>query len=139
MRHDWAQYYDKVEDMDGQVGALLKELEEEGLAENTIVFYYTDHGGVLGRSKRYLYETGTHVPMIVRIPEKYKHLYPARGPGFESGPAGQFCGPGSHPAEPDWNGGPGIICRELPSWENTRRRNPNMYTCSGTAWTNATT
>jgi arylsulfatase A-like enzyme len=81
MRHDWAQYYDKVEDMDAQVGDFLKELEEEGLAENTIVFYYADHGGVLGRSKRYLYETGTHVPMIIRIPEKYKHLYPAAGPG----------------------------------------------------------
>ena len=81
MRHDWAQYYDKVEDMDGEVGALLKELEDEGLAENTIVFYYGDHGGVLGRSKRYLYETGTHVPMIIRIPEKYKDLYPEEGPG----------------------------------------------------------
>jgi len=81
MRHDWAQYYDKVEDMDSEVGAFLKELEDAGLAENTIVFYYGDHGGVLGRSKRYLYETGTHVPMIIRIPEKYKHLYPASAPG----------------------------------------------------------
>ena len=81
MHHDWAQYYDKVEDMDGEVGEFLKELEEEGLAENTIVFYYADHGGVLGRSKRYLYETGTHVPLIIRIPEKYKHLYPGEGPG----------------------------------------------------------
>ncbi len=83
MRHDWAQYYDKVEDMDTQVGTLLKELEEAGLADNTIVFYYSDHGGVLGRSKRYLFETGTHVPMIVRIPEKYRKLYPAREPGSE--------------------------------------------------------
>jgi arylsulfatase A-like enzyme len=83
MRHDWAQYYDKVEDMDSQVGALLAELEEAGLAENTIVFYYSDHGGVLGRSKRFLYETGTHVPFIVRIPEKYKHLFPAGNPGSE--------------------------------------------------------
>jgi arylsulfatase A-like enzyme len=81
MKHDWAQYYDKVEDMDSRVGELLKELEEAGLDENTIVFYYADHGGVLGRSKRYLYETGTHVPMIIRIPEKYKHLYPAQAPG----------------------------------------------------------
>jgi len=81
MRHDWAQYYDKVEDMDSELGAFLKELEEEGLDDNTIVFYYGDHGGVLGRSKRYLYETGTHVPMIIRIPEKYKDLYPASGPG----------------------------------------------------------
>jgi len=81
MRHDWAQYYDKVEDMDTRVGEVLQQLEDAGLAENTIVFYYSDHGGVLGRSKRYLYETGTHVPMIIRIPEKYKHLYPAAKPG----------------------------------------------------------
>ncbi len=81
IRHDWAQYYDKVEDMDQQVGALLAELEEAGLAGNTIVFYYADHGGVLGRSKRYLYETGTHVPMIIRIPERYRHLYPGEKPG----------------------------------------------------------
>jgi N-sulfoglucosamine sulfohydrolase len=78
MRHDWAQYYDKVEDMDGQVGELLAELEEAGLAENTIVFYYSDHGGVLGRSKRFLYETGTHVPLIIRIPERFKYLFPGR-------------------------------------------------------------
>ncbi len=81
MRHDWAQYYDKVEDMDSQAGKLLKELEAAGLDDNTIVFYYSDHGGVLGRSKRYLYETGTHVPMIIRVPEKYKHLYPGEAPG----------------------------------------------------------
>ena len=81
MRHDWAQYYDKVEDMDAAVGKLLQELQESGDAENTIVFYYSDHGGVLGRSKRYLYDTGTRVPFIVHIPEKYKALYPAATPG----------------------------------------------------------
>lgn len=81
MRHDWAQYYDKVEDMDTWVGGILKELEESGEAENTIIFYYGDHGGVLGRSKRFVYETGTRVPFIVYIPEKYKHLYPADKPG----------------------------------------------------------
>lgn len=81
MRHDWAQYYDKVEDMDAAVGKLLKELEESGEAENTIVFYYSDHGGVLARSKRYLYDTGTRVPFIVYIPEKFKKMYPAAAPG----------------------------------------------------------
>lgn len=81
LRHDWAQYYDKVEDMDTRVGELLAELEEAGLAENTIVLYYADHGGVVGRSKRYLYESGTHVPMIARIPEKYKKLWPAAARG----------------------------------------------------------
>ncbi len=78
MRHDWAQYYDKVEDMDSWVGEKLKELEDAGLAGNTIVFYYGDHGGVLARSKRYVYESGTHVPFIVHIPEKYKYLFPAK-------------------------------------------------------------
>ncbi len=83
MRHDWAQYYDKIEDMDQKIGELLQELEESGQAENTIVFYYGDHGGVLARSKRYVYETGTRVPFIVRIPEKYQHLYPAEKPGSQ--------------------------------------------------------
>ncbi len=76
MRHDWAQYYDKVEDMDTRVGELLKELEDAGLAENTIVAYYGDHGGVLARSKRFVYESGTRVPMIWRFPKKYQNLAP---------------------------------------------------------------
>lgn len=81
MKHDWAQYYDKIEDMDAWVGEKLKELEEAGLLENTIVFYYSDHGGVLARSKRYLYESGTRVPFIIRIPEKFKYLFPAEKQG----------------------------------------------------------
>ncbi|MEZ5070745.1 MAG: sulfatase [Bacteroidales bacterium] len=81
VRHDWAQYYDRIEDMDTEVGMLLQELEESGLADNTIVFYYSDHGGVLPRSKRFCDETGTQVPLIIRIPEKYRKLYPAGKPG----------------------------------------------------------
>ncbi|HCI54524.1 MAG TPA: sulfatase, partial [Bacteroidales bacterium] len=81
MRHDWAQYYDMVENMDAEVGAFLRELDSLGLAENTIVFYYGDNGGVLARSKRFVYETGTQIPLIIRIPEKYKYLYPAKKPG----------------------------------------------------------
>ncbi|WP_066630676.1 sulfatase family protein [Labilibacter marinus] len=77
MEHDWAQYYQRVSEMDAQVGDILAQLEASGQADNTIVFYYGDHGGVLGRSKRFVYETGTHVPFIVRIPEKYKSLWPA--------------------------------------------------------------
>jgi len=76
MKHDWAQYYDKLEDMDKEVGAFLKELEEAGLAENTIVFYYGDNGGVLPRSKRFMYESGLHVPLIIRFPKKYANLAP---------------------------------------------------------------
>ena len=74
MEHDWAQYYDQVTMMDAQVGKVLQELEEQGLADNTIVFYYSDHGGVLGRSKRYMYESGLHIPLVIRFPEKYRSL-----------------------------------------------------------------
>jgi arylsulfatase A-like enzyme len=76
MRHDWAQYYDKVEDMDTYVGKVLDELEKSGEAENTIVFYYSDHGGILGRSKRFMYESGLHIPMVIRFPKKYANLAP---------------------------------------------------------------
>ncbi len=79
-RHDWAQYYDKIEDMDAWIGTILQELEESGEAENTIVFYYGDHGGVLARSKRFVYDSGTRIPFIVRIPEKYKYLFPSKKP-----------------------------------------------------------
>lgn len=77
IRRDYAQYYDKVTEMDRQIGEKLNELEQAGLAEDTIVFYYADHGGILTRSKRFLYHSGTHVPMIVRFPKKWQHLAPA--------------------------------------------------------------
>ncbi len=76
MRHDWAQYYDKVEDMDTRVGQLLADLEKSGEADHTVVFYYSDHGGVLGRSKRFMYESGLHIPLVVRFPRKYACLAP---------------------------------------------------------------
>jgi N-sulfoglucosamine sulfohydrolase len=74
IRHDWAQYYDKITQMDTLVGNILTELEESGLADSTIVFFYGDHGGIIARSKRFMYATGLRVPMIVRVPEVYKHL-----------------------------------------------------------------
>ncbi len=77
MKHDWAQYYDQVTMMDAQVGKVLQDLEARGLADNTIVFYYSDHGGILGRSKRFLFESGLRVPLIVRFPERYAHLAPS--------------------------------------------------------------
>ncbi|MFH4968330.1 sulfatase-like hydrolase/transferase [Gaetbulibacter sp. M240] len=76
MKQDWAQYYDNVTMMDTHVGRILEELKTEGLADNTIVFYYSDHGGVLGRSKRFVYESGLRVPLIIRFPKKYQYLAP---------------------------------------------------------------
>ncbi|WP_236979017.1 sulfatase-like hydrolase/transferase [Membranihabitans maritimus] len=80
MKHDWAQYYDKVQAMDARVGEILRELEESGYADNTIVFYYSDHGGILGRSKRFMFDSGLHVPLVIRFPEKYREIAPG-GPG----------------------------------------------------------
>lgn len=74
MRNDWAWYYKALEMMDYEVGQVLKYLKDENLIENTIVIYSSDHGGVLGRSKRFNYESGLHIPMIVSIPKKYQHL-----------------------------------------------------------------
>jgi len=76
VRHDWAQYYDKVTEMDAQVGKRLAELEESGLADETIVFYYGDHGSGMPRSKRWPYNSGLHVPLIVHFPEKLRQFAP---------------------------------------------------------------
>ncbi|MCU0715273.1 MAG: sulfatase [Pirellula sp.] len=70
VRQDWAQYYDKIEEMDRQVGKVLEELEADGLSDSTIVFYFGDHGSGMPRGKRWLYQSGLHVPMIVHVPER---------------------------------------------------------------------
>jgi arylsulfatase A-like enzyme len=73
-RYTNAYYRDRILDMDRKVGEILDELDEDGLLENTFIFYFGDHGGVLPGSKGYLFETGLHVPLVVHIPEKYRHL-----------------------------------------------------------------
>ena len=74
IRSDWALYYDRITRMDSLVGEKLAELDAAGELENTIVFYYSDHGGALARSKRFLYDTGTKIPFMVHAPKKYQHL-----------------------------------------------------------------
>ena len=69
-----ALYRDKIREMDRQVGTVINELRADGRLDDTFIFYFGDHGGVLPGSKGYLYETGLHVPMVVHVPEKYKHL-----------------------------------------------------------------
>ena len=77
VRKTIARFYDCVTVMDKQVGALLDRLKEEGLWEDTIVFFYSDHGTGLPRHKRTALDSGMHVPLMVRFPEKYRHLAPA--------------------------------------------------------------
>ena len=69
VRNDIARHYDNIADMDQEVDEILRQLEEDGLADNTIVFWWTDHGDGLPRMKRWVYDSGLHVPMIIRAPE----------------------------------------------------------------------
>ena len=69
VREELARMYDNIADMDAQVGALLKQLDEDGLADNTIVFYWSDHGDGVPRSKRSLYDSGLRVPLMIRWPK----------------------------------------------------------------------
>ena len=82
MRNTYAKYSSAISKMDSLVGQAIENLKQDGLYENTIIVYNSDHGGVLARSKRFLYSSGIHCPLIVRIPEKMKHLYPqGKSPG----------------------------------------------------------
>ena len=74
VREELARMYDNIADMDGQVGEILKQLDADGLADNTIVFYWSDHGDGVPRSKRSLYDSGLHVPLMIR--------WPAMSPGI---------------------------------------------------------
>jgi arylsulfatase A-like enzyme len=77
IRDDWGRYHDHIHAMDGMIAQKLAELEKAGLAEDTIVFYFADNGGVLPRSKRFLQQSGSNVPLIVYFPPKWRHLAPA--------------------------------------------------------------
>ncbi|MBI2688150.1 MAG: sulfatase-like hydrolase/transferase [Acidobacteria bacterium] len=72
VREQMAHFYECVSEVDYEAGRLLRELERDGLAEDTIVFFWSDHGVGLPRSKRWNYESGTQAPLIVYIPEKWR-------------------------------------------------------------------
>jgi uncharacterized sulfatase len=77
VRKTVARFHDCVTAMDKEVGNILKQLEEDGLADNTIVFFYSDHGSGMPRHKRALLDSGMHVPLIIRFPDKWKKYAPA--------------------------------------------------------------
>jgi len=83
MRSIWARQYDLISVWDKQIGEFIRQLEEDGLLDDTIIFAFSDHGYGLPRYKRWLYNTGLQVPFIVRIPDKYKHLVKTN-PGEEN-------------------------------------------------------
>ncbi|MDF1841245.1 MAG: sulfatase-like hydrolase/transferase [Rubripirellula sp.] len=71
-REDWKRNYELITAMDAWAGGLIDELKEAGLYENTIIFFWSDHGVGLPRAKRWLYDSGTHIPLIVRIPKSLR-------------------------------------------------------------------
>ena len=83
VRQIWTRYYDLITIMDKQVGELLAQLEQDAVAENTIVFFFADHGLGLPRFKRTLYDSGLRVPLIVRVPPPHQRLSPL-APGGRS-------------------------------------------------------
>jgi N-sulfoglucosamine sulfohydrolase len=72
VRRDMWKLYNNIAEMDRQVGAVLQQLEEDGLLDNTIIFFYGDHGGPLPRQKRLIYDSGLNTPMIVRFPNQMR-------------------------------------------------------------------
>ncbi len=83
VRQDWARYYDNITAMDYEHGDRLRELEEAGLAEDTIVFFFGDNGAGMPGCKKWIWEDGLHVPLMIRFPKKYQAWAP--------GTAGSTC------------------------------------------------
>ena len=67
-RKDWALYLESIQILDKKVGQILDRLDDEGLSDNTIVFFISDHGRAHIRCKQFLYDGGIHIPLIVRFP-----------------------------------------------------------------------
>lgn len=84
MRRTTALYHDLITAMDGEIAALVRELQEDGVWDNTIVFYFGDHGGVLPGSKGHWRDGGVHVPLVVRVPERWQHLVPGGETGVRT-------------------------------------------------------
>ena len=113
-RNAIARHYEQIAETDAQVGAIVEALHEFDLWENTAVFFFTDHGCPLPRSKQFLYEDGTKVPLIIhwergadqlcergtvrgRPGQRHRHLSDVAGPGGDQRSAG--------------DGGTGLVCR----------------------------
>jgi len=75
-RYTYACLQDRVMDVDKQTSEIIEMLKKDELLEDTFIIYFGDNGGTLPGSKGYLYDTGLHIPLIVRIPEKFRNLIP---------------------------------------------------------------
>jgi len=78
VRDNWANYYENIRTMDAQAGKILADLKADGLSDNTIIFFFSDHGAGLPGIKKWVWGPGLHVPMIVRFPGKHARRQPNR-------------------------------------------------------------
>ncbi len=76
LRQDWAQYYDNLQTMDEWFARQLEDLQQAGLADDTIVVFFGDHGSGMPRHKRFAGDSGLRVPFLIHVPEKFKDLAP---------------------------------------------------------------
>ena len=81
VRQNWANYYENILTMDGQAGRILQQLKEDGLADNTIVFFFSDHGAGMPGVKKWIWGGGLHVPLMVRFPARYTRWSPGKAGG----------------------------------------------------------
>ncbi len=84
VRKDWAQYLNTVMSLDKKVAFVLSKLEEEGLLEKTIVVFLGDHGRAMVRGKQWCYDSGLHVPLLIRYPKPLRDR-PGHEPGTVDG------------------------------------------------------
>ena len=129
VRRDVARHYDNIAAMDGQVGAVLRQLEEDGLAESTVVFFFSDHGDGLPRTKRWVYDSGLHVPFLVRFPD-------GRGGRHHRRRARELRGLRPHGPVPGRGPDPRPTCRARRFSAHSRSEpRGGTSTRHGTAWT----
>ena len=80
---DWANYLNAIMALDKKIGFILQKLEQDGLAQNTIVFFFSDHGRAMVRGKQWVYDSGLHIPLLIHLPQALK------AKGYQAGTASQ--------------------------------------------------
>jgi arylsulfatase A-like enzyme len=82
-REEWARYLNSVSGMDRRIGVVLDKLRTDGLADDTVIFFFADNGRLEARGIHWCYDTGLHVPLIVRWPKNFP-APPQIRPGSEN-------------------------------------------------------
>lgn len=72
MRYTYATFYDRIQEADNELGRLVEMLREDGVLDNTFIFFFGDNGGSLPGTKGYTGDIGIHVPLVVYVPEKWR-------------------------------------------------------------------